>query len=293
MKYLWLYIKMFRVKQWLKNCIVFLPALMHPSLLSFDSIVYLFATFIFFCVGASMVYIVNDWIDRDADAKHHIKKLRPFASGELILKDALIAFVLLASIFVFLCIYFVSFSQGLVFLMFLYLFQSFLYSFYLKNITLLEMLIVSTGYCYRTYAGGLSIDLPTSVWMLATIFLASIFMVAQKRLSDINSSEDINNLRTSIRLYPDGFLNLITGIAASSAIVSFILFTLSDYAEDRFQNQYLPLTSLFIIYATFRYIQIAMTSMKGHDPIELILKDRHLKLCIILCIFFILFSSFI
>ena len=155
------------------------------------------------------------------------------------------------------------------------------------------MLIVSTGYSYRTFAGGLSIDLPTSVWMLATIFLASIFMVAQKRLSDINSSEDINNLRTSLRLYPEGFLNLITGIAASSAIVSFILFTLSDYAEDRFQNEYLPLTSLFIIYATFRYIQIAMTSMKGHDPIELILKDRHLKSCIIFCIFFILFSNVI
>ena len=83
-------------------------------------------------------------------------------------------------------------------------------------------------------------------------------MVAQKRLSDIVSATDKSELRASVRAYPDGFLNLITAISASAAILSFILFTLSDYAQAKFHNPYLPISSIFIIYATFRYLQVAI-----------------------------------
>ena len=207
------YLKMLRTKQWLKNTLVFLPLIIFPSSMSLNSFFALITTFALFCVSASLVYLVNDWSDRVADSKHHTKKLRPFAS-------------LLES------------SPSLVLLMLVYLAQSFLYSFYLKNITLLEMLIVSTGYSYRALAGGLSVDLLPSVWILVTIFLASIFMVAQKRLADIATAESLANLRGSVQLYPKGFLTLVTGVAASAAIVSFMLFTLSDYAENKFSNQY-------------------------------------------------------
>jgi 4-hydroxybenzoate polyprenyltransferase len=177
--------------------------------------------------------------------------------------------------------------------MVIYLAQSFLYSFYLKNITLLEMLIVSTGYSYRALAGGLSIDLLTSTWILVTIFLGSIFMVAQKRLADIEASKNIDNLRNSIKLYPSGYLMFVTGVSSAAAIVSFMLFTLSDYAENKFSNQYLPLMSIFVIYATFRYIQVAMSSTRGDDPIKLILEDWHLKLCIVLGLIFIIITNWI
>ncbi|WP_445781230.1 UbiA prenyltransferase family protein [Shewanella sp.] len=293
MKSLATYLKMLRTKQWLKNTLVFLPIIIFPSSISLNSVFSLITTFTLFCVSASLVYLVNDWSDRVADSKHHTKKLRPFASGELGYLDALVSFVILAALFILLCIKLFESSPLLVLLMLIYLAQSFLYSFYLKNVTLLEMLIVSTGYSYRALAGGLSVDLLPSMWILVTIFLASIFMVAQKRLADIATAESLVNLRNSIQLYPKGFLTLVTGVSASAAIVSFMLFTLSDYAEDEFSNQYLPFMSLFIIYGTFRYIQVTMSSSSGHDPIKLILNDWHLKICMVLSLLFLIITNWI
>ncbi len=285
---------MFRVRQWAKNFLVFLPALIFPYEINFDSFYALIVTFGIFCCSASMIYIVNDWTDRESDAYNKNKKDRPFASKDLNFKHALIGFFFLFTIFLFLFFEIYKISPEVCILIFIYQTQSFLYSFYLKNITLIEMLIVSTGYSYRALAGGLSIYLLPSSWMLLTIFLASIFMIAQKRLSDMKSVEDQNMLRPSIRAYSNKFLNIVTGISASSAIISYILFTISDYAQVKFQNPYLPISSIFIIYATFRYLQIALSSLKAHDPINLIIRDTHMKICIFLCfIFIILTNSFL
>lgn len=286
-----LYLKMFRVKQWAKNGLVFFPVIIFPTEISVENFRSLLITFAVFCCASSLVYIINDWSDRESDAKHHTKKLRPFAAGDLILRDAIAGFIILAAVLAPLTWEIFIVSPTLVVLIAAYLAQSFLYSFYLKNVTLLELLVVSTGYSYRALAGGLSVALLPSIWMLVTIFLASIFMVAQKRLSDISYATEKIELRSSVRAYPEGFLNLITAISASAAILSFILFTLSDYAQVKFHNPYLPISSVFIIYATFRYLQVAMDSLSGHDPIQLIMRDRHIKACIILCLLFILSTN--
>jgi 4-hydroxybenzoate polyprenyltransferase len=149
------------------------------------------------------------------------------------------------------------------------------------------MMIVSTGYVYRVLAGGLAVDLAPSPWILMTIFLASIFMVAFKRLSDLYGLEDAASVRKSFEAYNKEYLLIIAGVSASSAVVSYMLFTLSTYAQDTFSNQYLPVTSVFIIYAVFRYTQIALQSPLAGDPIKLILRDTHLMTCIGLCAAFI------
>jgi len=155
------------------------------------------------------------------------------------------------------------------------------------------MLIVSTGYSYRALAGGLSVYLLPSSWMLLTIFLASIFIIAQKRLSDVLSVENQTMLRPSAKVYSNEYLNLITGIAAGSAIISYILFTLSDYAQVKFQNPYLPISSIFLIYATLRYLQIAMSSSKAHDPINLIIHDKHMTTFVLSCFIFIIITNYL
>ena len=286
-----LYLKMLRIRQWLKNLLVFLPAFIFPSEINALNFYSLFITFGLFCCSASLVYIVNDWTDRKADALNKNKKNRPFASNELKLRDAVIGFSFLGIIFLFLTVEMYKISPYVCLLVSFYLIQSFLYSFFLKNITLLEMLIVSTGYSYRALAGGLSINLLPSTWMLLTIFLASLFMISQKRLSDKNSIEDVNMLRPSIKAYTDEFLNLITAISAGSAIISYILFTLSEYAQIKFQNPYLPISSIFIIYSTFRYLQVSLSSLNANDPVELIIKDNHIKACILLCFVFIIITN--
>ncbi len=286
-----LYLRMLRVKQWAKNVLVFLPVIISPYEISSQSLYALIVTFILFCCSASLIYIVNDWTDRESDAFNKNKKHRPFANKDLHFKDAVIGFISLLIIFIFLIWEIYKISSGVSILIIVYLTQSILYSLYLKNITLIEMLIVSTGYSYRALAGGLSVYLLPSSWMLLTIFLASLFMIAQKRLSDKSSVDSEDQMRPSIRAYPEGFLDMVTNISAASAIISYILFSLSDYAQIKFQNPYLPLSSVFVIYATFRYLQVAMSSLRAHDPIYLIIRDRHMKVCIFMYFVFIIATN--
>lgn len=286
-----LYLRMMRVKQWAKNMLVFLPFLISPYEISIQNFQTLIMTFVLFCCSASLIYIVNDWTDRKSDSLNKNKKHRPFASGDLNFKDAVKGFLFLLIIFIFLNWKIYLMVPSVSILIIIYFIQSILYSFYFKNITLIEMLIVSTGYSYRALAGGLSVYLLPSTWMLLTIFLASLFMIAQKRLSDKFSVENQDELRPSIKAYPDNFLNIVTGISAASAIISYILFTLSDYAQTKFQNPYLPISSIFVIYATFRYLQVAMTSLRAHDPIYLIVRDSHMKACIFMYFIFIIVTN--
>ena len=238
-----------------------------------------------------MVYIINDWVDRKSDALNKNKKNRPFANKDLNFKDAALGTFFLLTIFLILFSQTYQISPGVCLLVVIYLIQGFLYSFYLKNISLIEMLLVSTGYSYRAFAGGLGIYLLPSSWMLITIFLASIFMVALKRLADKQSVLDQNTLRLSTKSYSEKFLYIVASISAGSAIISYILFTLSDYAQLKFENPYLPLSSIFIIYSTFRYLQVAIDSKEAHDPINLIIKDNHMKICILLFFIFIVVSN--
>ena len=282
---------MFRIKQWIKNTLVFLPVLFFPDEINFENLYSLIITFGLFCCSASLIYIVNDWTDKESDALNKNKKHRPFANKNLNFKDALLGFFFLFIIMVFLYLEAYKISTGVCILILVYLAQNFLYTFFLKRISIIEILIVSTGYSYRAFAGGLSLVLLPSIWMLITIFLASIFIIAQKRLADKLSIENPNKTRKSIKVYTDKFLNLVTTISAGLAIISYILFTFSDYAQIKFHNQYLPISSIFIIYSTFKYLHVAMNSSKAHDPINLIIHDTQIKICILLYFIFIVFTN--
>ena len=291
MKKINLYFKMLRVNQWIKNLLVFIPVFIFPSEIDVKTLYALFITFALFCCSASFIYIINDWTDRKLDAQNKFKKYRPFANNDLFLKDGLIGFLFLFVVFIYLFSEIYKISPEVCILVIAYLIQSLLYNFVLKNISLIEIFIVSTGYSYRFAAGGLSIYLLPSMWILITIFLASLFIVAQKRLADRTGVENEVMLRSSIKAYSNKFLNLLTIISSISAIISYILFTLSSYAQLRFQNPYLPISSIFIIYSTFRYLHISTVSTKAHDPINLIISDNRLRICIAFYFLFVIFTN--
>ena len=290
MKKLRLYAAMFRVEQWGKNLLVFLPLVLFPNISTSDAGLVILV-FMAFCFCSSTIYIVNDWTDRSADAMHPTKKFRPFASQELQAQDAALGFVLASFSAGFLLWYLSSEVMAVTLLLGFYVLQSLVYSYWLKNVTLLEMMIVSTGYSYRALAGGLAVGLPTSTWILATIFLASVFMVALKRMADITACENPEALRRSFRTYTPQFLSGVANVSASAAVVSYLLFTLSGYAQTKFDNPYLPLSAIFIVYAVFRYTQVALVTGLGGNPIKLITRDKHLRVCVALCVAFLFVSN--
>ena len=159
MRIFYLYMKMLRVKQWIKNILIFFPLLIFPSEINLKASYALILIFGLFCCASSLVYIINDWVDRKSDALNKNKKNRPFANKDLNFKDAALGTFFLFTIFLILFSQTYQISPGVCLLVVIYLIQGFLYSFYLKNISLIEMLLVSTGYSYRAFAGGLGIYL--------------------------------------------------------------------------------------------------------------------------------------
>ena len=90
-----LYTKMLRIKQWLKNLLIFIPFVIEYQTISIELIKEGTLIFVAFSLTASFIYIINDWLDRKDDALHPEKKYRPFASKELNGYHAIISLVIL------------------------------------------------------------------------------------------------------------------------------------------------------------------------------------------------------
>lgn len=281
---------MFRIKQWLKNLLVFFPIIIVPFETSISSLVSLLSTFFLFSFLASIIYIINDWTDRFEDAMHPEKKIRPFASKKLNGVHAFVGIVILTSMVITL-IFCNNFSIYFLSLLMIYFIQNLAYNFYLKDVSIIEFLSVSSGYPYRVLGGGLAVGLIPSYWILITIFLAAVFVIALKRKHDIKAFHK-DALRKSFKTYPAEFFDKVSSLSASAVIVSYLLFTLSDYAQEKFFNPLLPLSSLPLIYCIFRYLQISENQITSHDPVSIITQDMGLKLGILITILFICISNF-
>lgn len=284
-------LNMLRVKQWLKNLLVFFPIIVVPFELTIFMLIDLISTFFLFSFISSIIYIANDWADKHADAKHPEKKIRPFASGKLSGIYAITGiFFLCLSIIILVSIN--NFSVYLLSLLLIYFIQNLAYNFFLKEVSIIEFLSVSSGYPYRVLGGGLAVGLIPSYWILITIFLAAIFVISLKRKHDIKLLLDKDSLRQSFKSYSLAFFDKIISISASAVVVSYLLFTLSDYAKEKFVNPLLPISSLPLIYCILRYLQISENQKTSHDPVSIITKDIGLKVGIIITVVFVCISNF-
>ena len=92
------YIKLIRVKHWLKNLLVFLPIFFSKNILNTNYLIICLLAFIVFCFASSIIYVLNDMSDIEKDKLHPIKKNRPLASGKISKKQAWLVMIFLASI---------------------------------------------------------------------------------------------------------------------------------------------------------------------------------------------------
>lgn len=183
-----LYRKLLRSEQWYKNLVIFLPLLFAETEFTqpFTKII---IGFIGFCALSSVSYIINDWIDRKKDALHPIKKTRPIAAGKIKEKEISIVVFLLIMIVVG-----TSRELGTFYttLMVIYAISSTLYSFGLKNIPLVDLILISFHFVLRML-GGMA-ELPTkTIWLyFLTIFTLILFFLTHKRRSDYKILEGKN-----------------------------------------------------------------------------------------------------
>lgn len=286
------YFFLIRVHHWPKNFFLFIPAFFGGMLNDLSVVDLLLRGFFCFSLASSAVYILNDYRDRETDRLHPTKKGRPLASGKvsplmaiilmvLFLGISLIGAFLLNPVFGFGLIGYLSINAS--------------YSFGLKHISLLDTMLVSSGFLLRTLAGGWLTDVPVSHWLVVMVFLLSFFLAMAKRRDDLVLFKSAQvPLRQSSKRYTIDFANTVLSLLAGIIIVSYIMYTLSDEVVQRFQNDYLYITSLFVFLGILRFLQIVMVEERGGSPTRIFLTDRFIQLTIaawILCFVLIIYLN--
>ncbi len=275
-------IKLARPTQWLKNGVL-LAALIFAGEITNRSkdITALFALIIF-CLLSSAVYVFNDYIDRDKDRQHPIKKNRPIASGKISPDTALTIMIILLIAGLSLAwqvnIYF--FYLSVIFVIF-----NSLYSIWLKNIVILDVMSVAVSFVLRAYAGAIAIDVPASKWLLINTLLLSLFLSFGKRRHEILLLEhEAGFHRKILEKYSPYLLDQMIGVVTASVVVMYMLYSFSTEVSTRLGTENLFITIPFVVYGIFRYLYLIHKEDKGGSPTNILITDMPILITVILWI---------
>ena len=227
-------------------------------------------------------YIINDYRDIEDDRKHPVKCKRPLASGQVKKQVAVLICILLV-ILGSLLGYLADPNFLFLFILGLYFFINLFYSFGLKNIAILDILILSTGFVLRVKGGAAISKVDTSEWLIIMTFLLSLFMAIAKRRDDLLLKGTTGtDMRKSMSGYNLDFLNTLLGLSSAIIIVAYINYTVSPITVMRLGTYRLYYSSLFVIAGLMRYLQITFVLKKSGSPTEILYKDFFIQITLAL-----------
>lgn len=266
-------IKTLRLKQWYKNLLLFAGIIFSVNILNFQMWLTVLSAFIIFCMLSGSEYIINDIIDIESDRKHPTKRKRPIASGDLKKSPAF----LFASILV-ICAGVGAYLINIPFLCIsiVYLLLILSYSLFLKQLIIVDILVISIGFVIRAVAGCLAIDVFISPWLIICTFLLALFLALSKRRHElVLLGEEAKGHRKILDMYSTEMLDQMISITSGALIISYSLYTfLAD-------NKYMMLTIPFAIYGLFRYLFLVHSKNIGGEA-EMIFRDRGMVMCMVL-----------
>jgi 4-hydroxybenzoate polyprenyltransferase len=259
-----------RPKQWAKNVFVFAAIVFSKELADPHSVVRVAAAFAVFCVLSSAVYLINDVRDREDDRQHPTKCRRPVAAGEIAPGTASALSVVLAVAAVF-AAFFLSthFGEVVVF----YLVLNLLYSFGLKRIVIVDVMMVATGFLLRALAGALVIDVAISRWLILCAGLLALFLGFVKRRQEVAATEGASPRRPILNEYSLAFLDQMIAVVTGATVVAYSLYAFSPEVAQKLGTEHLGLTIPFVLFGIFRYLYLVHQRGAGENPTAVVLAD--------------------
>ena len=273
-------IALIRPHQYIKNIFVLVPLFFAAKITNTDLLLNGLVAFTAFSLSASAIYIFNDYKDIKDDRKHPKKKHRPLASG-LINKNTALSLMIILLITGFFLMASVSINSLIV--LSVYVFLNILYSLKLKRIALLDVTIIAIGFVLRLFAGSFAYEVSLRLWIVIMTFLLALFMALAKRRDDVLIlKKSGNKMRKSIDGYNLGLIDGCMLIMSAVVIVAYIQYTTSQEIIEKFQNENLYLTTLFVIFGVMRYLQMTFVEKNIGSPTEIILKDKIMQINLLL-----------
>jgi decaprenyl-phosphate phosphoribosyltransferase len=260
-------LKLLRVRQWLKNLMLFFPPFLGGTLFFHSSASHMLIPFSAFCFVSSTTYILNDVLDRENDCHHPDKCTRPIASGLVSPASALLCAAVLLT-----CSVALAWNMSIIFLVILvaYFFVSIAYSAKLKNIVLVDIFCISAGFLLRLQAGGAAFNVAISEWLFLSVFLLSVFLSTGKRLAEKKRLSNVAHYhRKALVTYPEGFLDGTMYMSGGSVLMTYTMYIISRHSPLLLYS--VPLCCFGLL----RYI-LRVQSGKGGDPTESLTCDMPL-----------------
>jgi 4-hydroxybenzoate polyprenyltransferase len=273
-------LELIRPQQWIKNLIVFAAILFSPARVAVENpfvILKVLQAFLAFCCLSGAIYSFNDWKDLESDKQHPSKCKRPMASGRispgiglsislgLALGGLLWAFAL--------DIWFGCIGVA-------YVIINLAYSLGLKQVVILDVLVLSMGFVLRAL-GGIAViwryipDFYLSYWLLLCAFLLSLFLALAKRRHEIVLLGDQAALhRASLLHYSTVFIDQMLAVLGATTLLAYSLYTISDDTLKHYGTRALFWTIPFVVYGLFRYLYLIYNRVQGGDPTQILLRDR-------------------
>jgi 4-hydroxybenzoate polyprenyltransferase len=255
-----------RPRQWLKNLLVFAGLVFAAKLGDAGRWLEAVAAFGAYCAVSSAAYLVNDLRDREDDRMHPVKRARPIARGELSPRRAVVLAAGLAAAALAL-----AGVLGLVSVAFLLAFAGLqaAYSFSLKHVVLLDVLVIGSLFVIRAAAGAAAVDVRISPWLLLCTALLALFLALAKRRGELVL---VGAQHTPGRPVLEGYslelVDQLVAIVAASTVIAYSLYTLT--ARD---SKALLATVPFVIFGLFRYLLLVHRDDVGEEPEQVLLTD--------------------
>lgn len=257
-----------RPKQWTKNGFLFAALVFSGEFMHIDSVEKALLGFLSFCLISSAGYVLNDYMDREADRSHPKKRFRPIASGALPVPLAwvimLVCFVAGTSLAGFISSSFLAVAA-------LYLLTTLSYSFVFKNTVIVDVMMLALCFVWRAVAGAVAIGVDASPWLiLCTAFLA-LFLGFNKRRAELVKLGSDSSTRKNLSQYSAPMLEQYQSMVTGATVLCYALYTVNSEASSG-----LLLTMPWVLYGIFRYIYLVDQKGEGGAPDETLLQDRPL-----------------
>lgn len=261
-----------RPHQWTKNTVVLAALLFAVRLFDVPSLLAALGAFVVFCALSGVVYLINDLTDLEGDRRHPVKRNRPLASGALSPALARAAAAVLGL---------GGFSLALVLgypfaaIALLYVVLMTAYSLLLKNVVIVDVLVVALGFVLRALAGAVVIRVAFSNWLLICTLLFALFLALAKRRHELTLLAGVAaEHRRILGEYSPYLLDQMIAVVTASTVVSYALYTLDSETVQRLGTERLVWTLPFVLYGILRYLYLVHRKEEGGNPTRVLLNDR-------------------
>ncbi|OGM09817.1 hypothetical protein A2W13_01390 [Candidatus Woesebacteria bacterium RBG_16_36_11] len=292
-------IQVARPIHWIKNLSLFAALIFTQTLFIPSYQIAVFWAFVAFNFITSASYVFNDLLDVKQDRLHPIKKNRPIASGVLPVSFAVAEVIVLA----FISFYLAYYLHPIFFILVVtYFVIQVLYSLFLKNVEVIDILVIASGFILRVYAGAFVIDAHLSVWFLLCVISIALFLASGKRRAELNTIQQVKEVtRKSLTRYSKELLNSYVTMFGNAAWMSWALFTffespraalpvwlfLAEISKATTITKLLMITIPVAIFGIMRYQKLIFAD-KSEAPEKLLLTDIALVTSVGIWIFLVI-----